>query len=344
MQALLLVAVSTLVLDYNYYSYANTGKLLMEAVQAAIQDKGFSIPSVPATASLAIARKVYAWMMNADNEATLSTFAECLCASLNDSIERVTPKHHKGKWKLERDSMHGIYHQLRTSKEFRLMWGEFFMLSTGEKGPPILYQYLTDHIFKQLVETNFPLEQEERSSSQALSDIERKALRYAAGYVERALTKQIRKSSHPLKVDMLAALSDFTNDDHTSDDEDDHSTSWIKRIDRGGLTHISNSAYHFFAALEEGISKVTVKPGANLRPNWSIILESEDVQFYWALLSSEWDTEIRTELFDKVVSLWVTIRGYSKCSAWVERYKAETKTALQKSKGLRKKCLVEQNI
>ena len=38
-----------------------------------------------------------------------------------------------------------------------------------------------------------------------------------------------------------------------------------------------------------------------------------------------------------VVDLYVTIRGFAFANAWVEQYKAATKTNLQKSKGLRKK-------
>ena len=46
--------------------------------------------------------------------------------------------------------------------------------------------------------------------------------------------------------------------------------------------------------------------------------------------------EAAQELLKEIVSLWVTIRGFSIASAWLEKFKNATKTTTAKSTGLRK--------
>ena len=67
------------------------------------------------------------------------------------------------------------------------------------------------------------------------------------------------------------------------------------------------------------------------------VLEDEDVQFNWTLISQDLDSyEEAQELLYEVVHLWVTIRGFSIASTWMETYKQATKQTKQKSTGLRK--------
>ena len=56
----------------------------------------------------------------------------------------------------------------------------------------------------------------------SLSYEEQNALRYAAGYIPRALTKKLRTSAHPLKDQLILCLIDLTNDadDISSDSQD----------------------------------------------------------------------------------------------------------------------------
>ena len=69
----------------------------------------------------------------------------------------------------------------------------------------------------------------------------------------------------------------------------------------------------------------------------SAIKSNEDVLFFfWSMLSAEWNETSATNLFDRINHLWITIRGFSYASAWIERYKNVKKISTQKSKGLRK--------
>lgn len=67
------------------------------------------------------------------------------------------------------------------------------------------------------------------------------------------------------------------------------------------------------------------------------ILENNDVQVYWESLSREWEEEVASSLLKLIVEHWITVRGYSQASAFLEHYKQSIKVGIQKSKGLRKK-------
>ena len=68
----------------------------------------------------------------------------------------------------------------------------------------------------------------------------------------------------------------------------------------------------------------------------SELQQSEDVLFHWSLIAATWDDEVAAKLMTMIVELWVTVRGFSLASAWIERYKGATKKTLQKAKPLRK--------
>ena len=52
-----------------------------------------------------------------------------------------------------------------------------------------------------------------------------------------------------------------------------------------------------------------------------------------------WEENEADALLHMLVDHWVTIRGYSFASSYVERYKQKQKKTVQKSKGLRKNLL-----
>ena len=68
----------------------------------------------------------------------------------------------------------------------------------------------------------------------------------------------------------------------------------------------------------------------------NIIKDNDDVQFYWSIVAAEWEEETAQALLKLIVDLWITIRGFSFASAWIEKFKKEQKKFVQKSKGVRK--------
>lgn len=68
------------------------------------------------------------------------------------------------------------------------------------------------------------------------------------------------------------------------------------------------------------------------------VFDDEEIQWYWLLLSNDIDSqEDANELLTDIITLWVTIRGFSICAMWMEQYKQEIRKGARKSVGLRKK-------
>ena len=66
------------------------------------------------------------------------------------------------------------------------------------------------------------------------------------------------------------------------------------------------------------------------------LIKNEDVQFYWSMISSNWEDKESSTLLSMIVDVWIKVRGYSHTASIMELYKRKTKKAVQKSKGLRK--------
>ena len=68
------------------------------------------------------------------------------------------------------------------------------------------------------------------------------------------------------------------------------------------------------------------------------IMASDDVQFYWTMVASNWQEDAATALLEMMMDLWIQIRGHSTATAWLEKYKQDKKP-VQKSKGVRKQLI-----
>ena len=61
------------------------------------------------------------------------------------------------------------------------------------------------------------------------------------------------------------------------------------------------------------------------------VAEDEDVLFYWSMNPVDIEEESHcAELLSDIISLWITLRGFSVASTWMEEYKQATKTTKAK--------------
>ena len=60
----------------------------------------------------------------------------------------------------------------------------------------------------------------------------------------------------------------------------------------------------------------------NVKMIIAAILENEDVNFLWCVVSADWDQSSAWALLRMIVQDWVNIRGLSLASAWVESSKS----------------------
>jgi len=244
----------------------------------------------------------------------------------------------------KRENIWRAFHNLRTSKSYVAKWVQFLQRSTSLSPCPIFYQFVSDRAFKELMKAHFIVEQSPANVCiQELSYGEENALRYAAGYIPRALRRKLERSSHPLKEELILCLLDLTEDQV---DELDPSEDWTNLIDRGGLMHINNGTYRVILAIETCVRKVFSKEGVqkksdNLKQELiSDILNDDDVQSHWSMLAVNWVEEEAAALLPMIAEQWITVRGFSFTSAWMEKFKQTGKPkSIQKSKGLRKQLV-----
>ena len=108
------------------------------------------------------------------------------------------------------------------------------------------------------------------------------------------------------------------------DESEDDTKDWIKCINRGGLICVNNATFDVFVAIEselrERLYRDVVPPDFTDEMKKEIAA-SEEVQFFWLMVSTEWEEESGDVLLEMMVNQYVKIRGFSQASAWLEEYK-----------------------
>ena len=194
-------------------------------------------------------------------------------------------------------------------------------------GSPVLYQHLTDLIFKELLHLKYSIaaEDTENSSTGPLTHNEINALRYAAGYACRHVRKKVEASSHPLKEEMVLCLMTMVKE--KTDTTSGPCEEWTDLVDRGGLWHIQENTHSFFLCLEEEVRihiQLLLNEGNKKQKIIQELIDNENVQFYWLIVGADFEEdnqEVHSELLRRIVELFVTMRGFSYASAWLEKYK-----------------------
>lgn len=310
----------------------NNAGLLAKGVQALLKDESFTLNTAPAMAAREIAEQLRTWIPGHQDK--VSQFEAKLVDSLSTCMHSNAKSH-----KVRREKMWTRYHTLRTSTTYHTEWQTFLTSSASVSTvSPMFYQYVGNFIFKELICEHFPIEKSSDANPiQPLTYDETNALRYAAGYIPRALKKKLPKSAHPLKEDIQLCILDLLDD---GDEEKDESQDWIQLADRGGLTRVNNTTFEVFVAMEYELRR-HIRPGQQLDLEHIVtaITENEDVLFLWSLISADWDDNSSSELLQMVTRQWVKIRGFSYASAWLEKYKVGQKRTTQKSKGVRKQLI-----
>ncbi len=311
-------------------------KMFLEAVGAILVDEGFKVPSQKASDAVKAATLLFEWSKGDANQVIVSRFSATLVEYLRNCLPPVNDP-------IKRDVMWCNFHTLRTSKDYFMLWNQFLKGSIQAGFDPIFFQYITDHIFKQLIKQVTSRSRMNLSDDsdrvETLSYEEKKALRYAAGYVPRNLLAKIKRSGQLRKEGLELCLIDLIEEDGIYDE----SQEWTNILDRGGLLHINTKTFLVMTAMEvvvKTILKRKVFPKADIKSELiGAIFTDENVQLHWNTVSAEWESEQSKVLFKMIVELWVTMRGFSYGSMWMEQHKQETKKTNQKSKGLRKNLI-----
>ena len=166
-----------------------------------------------------------------------------------------------------------------------------------------------------------------------MSDDEDQAVRFACGFVIRAVKKKMAKDKkYAVYVEVLETMHDDVID---SDDFFTYSTEWISLIDRRGLYKVSDEVFLLFRWMETIMRRFLTGRSVNIGKAIAEIMNSDNVLQCWSLICTTLEPEESDILLSKLTELWVTIRGFSYAGNLLEQYKQSAKTSTKK-KSLRK--------
>lgn len=310
--------------------------IICVAINSLVSDKAFSMPSASAALALNTANTLLKWIPTNCHEVEL--FQTQLRDLLSNCIVPVASSS-TADAKM-RSKMWSKYHSVRTSPLYLNAWKAFLRKCSQLEMSHMFCQYIGHQFFLHLIKSqcNFAAHDINNKMPIDLTDEENQALRYAAGYIPRSLKKKILKSSRPHQQiqDLLLCLDDLLSDGT----EESVSTEWITAVNHGGLLFVNNMTFELFYSMELEFRQFVGTDGIN-----SCAVErmekNDNILFCWRIVSTAWDEECSSVLLPMILRLWVTIRGYSLCSAWMEKYKVAQKKTVQKSKSLRKELVKE---
>lgn len=242
------------------------------------------------------------------------------------------------------------FHRMRTSKHVEQIWSCLMGHIPDELHIEnrLALQLILDRVMKKLLENEAKTDQQDSPSHiQLLKQHETNAIRYMAGYVAVKLLKNNRKSARnpllQLKRELFSKVLSrmkAVEQPGMPDSLAEYSSQWSKLIDRGGLYHINNDVFKLFVDIE-----LIVRRHLDIRtctPDTSIqalircqVVASKPILTRWEdIIATDIPSKYEKysiELLEKIVFLWVTIRGYSFAKGWTMKFERKYKKGTRKS-------------
>lgn len=236
------------------------------------------------------------------------------------------------------------FHKVRVTK-IPALWSSFYSQMGIKMEDPLLLQSVSQRIFDTLLVQHMSSKAPSRPPvvhAEQLNRDEDNALRYACGYVPFKLLKKYKQQSNGKAMQFVTCLTKMAaNDDQNEGTFEDYTIEWLQKVNRGGLFCVSDQSYEFFRTLEcqvrARLPRLLTSQMGTKEELVRTIIEDQDVEFLWTMLSIDIDDEADAcALLQEIVELWVTIRGFSTTSSWLEQYKRAKEKTTKKTKGLRK--------
>ena len=291
-----------------------------------LEDETFQFDSKAAKDARGSTVLLLAWIKDAKHEELVTKFLLQLKNSFDESLLCLNPV------SVNRYKPWKKLFVLRSSEQFAGRW-KTFLINAHAIPTPTLYQHLTTLMFHEEVQKRIV-------SASALTDGERNALRYTAGYICRHLLQQLKRCSHEQNEELILCLMKLTT--HKDPDAFNTDEGWTLRVDRGGLWYVQNTTNSLFVAIEEEIRKSLkcLETGSCHKSDIiKSVVASKEVEFYWIISQADFDVgdeETYQVLLYKTVELYLTVRGYSFASNLVEKHKQLTSKGTKKSKAFRR--------
>ena len=235
-----------------------------------------------------------------------------------------------------REKAQTAFHRVRM-EELPSPWKHLLEASSICLRDPLLMQSVNQKVFDRLLVDSVSSCQSQAPTAAtvplSLTIEEENALRYSAGYVPFKLLKKYEGESTEKGLlfseclQSMESAGDYEHHHHAHDYTfNDYTSAWLKKVDRGVLFCISDATYKLFFFIELKtrviLTAQLTKQSLDKDGVVSAIASNEDVQLQWNSISSAISSEILSEsLLLEMVTLWVTMRGFSMCSAWLDEYK-----------------------
>lgn len=284
-----------------FTSYTDPVSVFKKIIEDIIDDPGFKLEAKAASNALIDAVKLHQWCEESNklnNYMLLHDFVRSLayeldgCMSLKSQVQRSN-----------REKMWEAFHKLQTNPAFIQRWQRFLVASIGSESTPILYQNVNDRLFRLLLKENLLVISDENTGegtkeyTPTLCYEEQNALRYAAGYIPRALKDKISRSHDPNK-ELLLCSTELAEDDDESPHE---SKDWEKTVDRGGLFHVNHNVLSMEIQILKQVHRIEcgkISADFSLRESVvPLITADDDVQFYWSLISAGWEPDVDKKFY-----------------------------------------------
>lgn len=300
-------------------------------------DEKFSLDTPRAV----LARQAAKFILSAE-KSIVDKFCEKLIAIVQGLVDTVKAASYKS-FGTTQERLWKRFGEVRNST-LKAVWEELWLNLGGDafSKDPLLMQHCNKKCFELVVKLNFPVP-ESPIPTTYLNNDEENALRYAAGYVVRCTQRKVNGTRHPYKTQMLKILKEMKDDDSEESTYLAYTKVWIEKINRGGLVLIDDETFLLFLAMEyatrSSLSTLIGLTGPHkLDKDVAIrtVMNDPDVQFHWHHVTANDEEVVTKELLTKLISQWMTIRGFSMAAAFMEDYKHAHCVELKTKKALRK--------
>lgn len=209
-----------------------------------------------------------------------------------------------------------------------------------------LWQMVAEKLYMSFLESlhvNRP-----KKPQRILSDVDKNAIRYAAGFVVRKLRRKFNKTTNSYSSCILNCLNhiicDPTDLDHPEredvevEDFEAYTKIWLQKTNRGGLLNITSDSFALFWDIEMVVYDKLLESFAGEKQSVAELTASTvkvyNIQFIWSVVSNmeEDDDEVQAQhLLSCIVEEWIVLRGHSLCNHYMEQYKRAVEETKKKS-------------
>ena len=284
------------------------------------------------------------------NDPELSFAMLTFCSNVSAMLMEVVLQYSRPPARSAKERVWTSFNSLCSSGKFRVEWTKLctnldLPLHVFSHGDAVLGNYVGHQLLIKVMQLcEITVVSSPSSTDLSLNDDELSALHYVAGYVVRKVRRStkgndVQSVQHRTALESLCTVS---AEDNIEESCDTFVKRWISLTNRGGLTIISDSAFEFFVRVERkcrtllNISSVSVSRQIDINKIAEDLTHMEEIcSLSSHLFSNHVEDDYQLNLVEKILRLYLTIRGFSFARGWLEQYKKASRSVVPGSKSLR---------